>query len=234
MNDIPLWLHFIYAAVATCGFAIFFNVQIKLLFADSVVGGIGWLVYLYGSTTFGNPTLYSFLAAAVVSILSEILARRLKQPAIIIVIPGILPLVPGIGLYNTVYLFMQKKYFDAATSGTQAFTSGVGIALGILLISSLSRVFNLYKLKKAFTNNETFKYVDWVNLGKNRTNNLFVLNRKEMNEHLNSLNIDTTLRERDKMEKLERSSTEDFAVDVETSEKKCTKTFNTENNNDKN
>ncbi|WP_101773070.1 threonine/serine exporter family protein [Peptostreptococcus faecalis] len=213
MENIPFWQHFLFAAVATCGFAIFFNVQKKLLLVDSIVGGLGWIIYLYGYYNIDNPTLYSFIAAAFVSIVSEIMARKLKQPAIMIVIPGILPLIPGLRLYDAIYLVMQKNYVEAANSATRAFMVSIGIALGVLVISSLSRVFNLYKLRKAFVKNDSLKYQNWVNFGKNRTNSIFVLNRNEMNDQLNSLNIDTSLRERDAIEKFERSSTEDFAVD---------------------
>ncbi|MBC2575937.1 threonine/serine exporter family protein [Peptostreptococcus canis] len=217
MEHVPLWQHFIFASIATCGFAIFFNIQLKLLFYDGIVGGIGWMVYYLLSFKYDNPFIYSFAAAAVVSICSELLARKLKQPAIIIVIPGILPLIPGIGLYNTLYYIMQKEYFEAATTGTRTFIISVGIALGILVVSSLSRVFNLYQLKKAFIKNDSLKYVNWVNYGKNRTSTTFILNRKEMNDNLNSMNIDVSLKERENLEKLERSNTEDYAIDIDTS-----------------
>ena len=191
ITQVPLWQHFIFAGLATCGFAIFFNVQPKLLLWTAPIGALGWLVYVLGVFNYENPMIYSFTAAAVISLCSEILARRLKQPAILFVIPGILPLVPGVGLYQTVYSIMFKKYGLAATIGTKSVIVSIGIALGILVVASLSRVFNLYQLKKAFSRNDTARYVDWVNLGKNRTGNQFVLDRDELNEHLNSLNIDT-------------------------------------------
>ncbi|WP_106776368.1 threonine/serine exporter family protein [Peptostreptococcus russellii] len=218
--DVPLWQHFVFSAIATCGFAIFFNVRGKILFYDSIVGGIGWLIYVIASQHYENPMIFSFLAAGFVSLSAEYLARKLKQPAIIIVIPGILPLVPGLGLYNTVYYVIQKEYLQAATVGTRAFITSLGIALGILVMSSMSKVLNLYQLKKAFMKNDSFKYENWVNLGKNRTRNRFILDRKEMNESLNSLNIDVASREREDIEKMERSRTEDFAVDLGLSKNK--------------
>lgn len=213
MYDVPMWQHFIFAALATGGFAIFFNVDRRILPYVSVVGGIGWLMYVEGSIKFENPIIYSFLPAAFISLSAEFLARKLKQPAIIIVIPGILPLVPGIGLYNTVYYIIQKEYIQAATSGTRAVIISLGIALGILVMSSLSKVLNLYQLKKAFLRNDAMKYESWVNLGKNRTRNRFILDRKGMNESLNSLNLDMEKNERATLEKMERSKTEDYVVD---------------------
>nr|WP_308565170.1 threonine/serine exporter family protein [uncultured Peptostreptococcus sp.] len=213
ITQVPLWQHFIFAGLATCGFAIFFNVQPKLLLWTAPIGALGWLVYVLGVFNYENPMIYSFTAAAVISLCSEILARKLKQPAILFVIPGILPLVPGVGLYQTVYSIMFKKYGLAATIGTKSVIVSIGIALGILVVASLSRVFNLYQLKKAFTRNDTARYVDWVNLGKNRTGNQFVLDRDELNEHLNSLNIDTESYKKSDLDKMEKNSSQDVILD---------------------
>ena len=191
----------------------FFNVQPKLLLWTAPIGALGWLVYVLGVFNYENPMIYSFTAAAVISLCSEILARRLKQPAILFVIPGILPLVPGVGLYQTVYSIMFKKYGLAATIGTKSVIVSIGIALGILVVASLSRVFNLYQLKKAFSRNDTTRYVDWVNLGKNRTGNQFILNRDELNEHLNSLNIDTESYKKSDLDKMEKNSSQDVILD---------------------
>lgn len=220
ITQVPLWQHFIFAGLATCGFAIFFNVQPKLLLWTAPIGALGWLVYVLGVFNYENPMIYSFTAAAVISLCSEILARRLKQPAILFVIPGILPLVPGVGLYQTVYSIMFKKYGLAATIGTKSVIVSIGIALGILVVASLSRVFNLYQLKKAFTRNDTARYVDWVNLGKNRTGNQFILDRDELNEHLNSLNIDTESYKKSDLDKMEKNSSQDVILDKKSKDNK--------------
>lgn len=190
MMDIPIWEHFLFAAMATCGFSIFFNAPKKLLLPSSVVGGVGWIIYLVMSVHFDNPLVYAFTAAIFIAVSSEIFARLLKQPAIVIIIPGILPLVPGISLYNTVLYTIQKKYELAASTGTRAIIVSIGISLGILVVASLSRMFNIYKLKKAFSSNDSNKYISWVNIGKIRTNNTYVLNKSEMNDQLNSMNLE--------------------------------------------
>src|SRR3712207_2987853 len=145
-------------------------------------------IFLY--IKFDNPLIYAFTAAVFVSVASEILARVMKQPAIVFIIPGILPLVPGITLYNTVLYTIQKDYIQAANAGTRAIIISIGISLGILVVASLSRMFNIYKLKKAFSNNAANKYVSWVNIGKIRTNNEYLVDKNEMNESLNSMDLD--------------------------------------------
>ncbi len=119
MGDMSLFAHFMFATVATAGFAVFFNVPLKLLLPPAVVGGIGWVVYLVIMEVTNNMSLSGFLAAASVSAMSEVLARKMYQPAILFVIPGILPLIPGIGLYNTMLAIIQEDYLLAATKGAR-------------------------------------------------------------------------------------------------------------------
>jgi len=190
MLNIPVWQHFLLGAIATCGFSIFFNAPRKLLLPSSLVGGLGWIIYIFLYIKFDNPLVYAFTAAVFVSVASEILARVMKQPAIVFIIPGILPLVPGITLYNTVLYTIQKDYTQAATTGTRAIIISIGISLGILVVASLSRMFNIYKLKKAFSSNATNKYVSWVNIGKIRTSNEYLVDKNEMNDSLNSMDLD--------------------------------------------
>lgn len=205
--------NFVFAFFATAGYSIFFNVPTKLIAWVSTVGGMGWMIYLIGSDYLPSPSVYSFTAAVFVSILAEILARKLKQPAIIIVIPGILPLIPGIGLYRTVYAIMQKDYTQAGSYGLKALSVSIGIAMGILIISSLSKFFNMYQLKRAFINNDALKYVNWVNIGKNRSFNKYMIDKKEMNDSINSMNLDLS-NEEPNTSKIVKSQFEDITYIV--------------------
>ena len=134
MTDIPIYMHFIYSTLATIGFSIFLNSPIKALIPAGITGGIGWTIY--------------FLAAVIVSLISEILARKLKFPAILFVIPGIIPLVPGLGMYNTMLYLVQNNYDLAISTGTDVLFVACAIALGVLVITSLVRTLNLIKSRK--------------------------------------------------------------------------------------
>ena len=147
MGDMSLFAHFMFAAVATAGFAVFFNVPLKLLFPSAVVGGIGWIVYLVIMELTNNTSLSGFIAAASVSAMGEILARKMYQPAILFVISGILPLIPGIGLYNTMLAIIQEDYLLAATKGASAILLSCSIALGVLVVAALVRTVNIYRFK---------------------------------------------------------------------------------------
>lgn len=148
MSILTLIIHFIFSFAVTAGFSIFFNAPKKSLAPCGVVGGIGWCTYIAMSDSVYFSSIFAMVvASAVISLLSEILARKLKYPAINFIIPGILPLVPGIGLYNAMYALVQKDYGLAASTGTDTLLKSAGIAVGILIITSFTKTYYII-LKK--------------------------------------------------------------------------------------
>ena len=140
MNIFDLLVNFFFSFLATAGFSIFFNSPKKSLFPVGIIGGIGWTVYILLFNFTENSILSNFLAATLISLLSEILARKMKYPAIIFAIPGILPLIPGLGLYNTMLSLVEGNYLNAAS-----------IAMGVLFITSLVKTYFIliHKIQKS-------------------------------------------------------------------------------------
>ena len=83
MTDMPVYMHFLYSTIATIGFSVFFNVPKSALIPAGLTGGIGWSIYYCLINATNNDILANFLAAALVALISEILARKLKYPAIL-------------------------------------------------------------------------------------------------------------------------------------------------------
>ena len=140
MTDMPLYMHFIYSFIATVGFAVFLNAPKSTLI---------WSIFYYLAKLTGNDILSNFIAALLVSYISELLARKLKQPAIIFIIPGIIPLVPGLGMYNTMLYLVQSDYNNAIAKGADVLFVGGAISLGILVITSLVKTLHIISTKKA-------------------------------------------------------------------------------------
>lgn len=146
MTFLDLLINFIFSYLATVGFSIFFNAPKKSLNICGIIGGIGWSVYILLSPIAG--AMFSIVvSSAIISLLSEISARKKKYPAINFIIPGILPLVPGLGLYNTMYALVQEDYGLFASTGTDSILKSCGIAIGILIITSLTKTYYII-LKK--------------------------------------------------------------------------------------
>ncbi|WP_434798388.1 threonine/serine exporter family protein [Terrisporobacter vanillatitrophus] len=148
MTDMPLYLHFIYSFIATVGFSIFLNAPKSTLISSGFVGGLGWSIFYYLAKLSENDIFANFIAALLVSYISEILARKLKQPAIVFIIPGIIPLVPGLGMYNTMLYLVQHDYNNAIAKGADVLFVGGAISLGILVVTSLVKTLHILSIKK--------------------------------------------------------------------------------------
>ena len=89
----------------------------------------------------------TFFASIVVGILGELFARHFKKPATVYIIPGIVPLVPGAGMYYTMLALVEKDFSLAANRGTETFFLAAAISIGIITSTSLSRSINRVKHK---------------------------------------------------------------------------------------
>ena len=125
--------------VATFGFALNFKIRDRIqLLVASCSGGLGYAVFLLTAEFLRGDTLPTLFAALTVGLLGEFFSRKIKTPAHVIILPGIIPLVPGTRLFSTMLYFVQAEFLLATDQALQtAFIAG-GIALGILLASLFS------------------------------------------------------------------------------------------------
>lgn len=136
--------------LSSIAFSIEFNLRGKKLIFATLGGTLAWVVYLLSAGIYINDIPQYFLAAAAVSVYSEILARINKVPATVYLVISVIPLVPGGDIYKTmVYfingesdLFIQKLIYTLCISGS--------IALGVFIVTSIFRIINLarHKYKK--------------------------------------------------------------------------------------
>ncbi len=150
MSLLTLLENIFFSFLATVGFSIFFNSPIKSLIPAGIIGATGWTTYILLFDFSQNSILANLFAALLISLISEILARKMKYPAIIFVIPGILPLIPGLGLYNTMLSLVEGNYTNALSVGSSSLFSSAAIALGVLLITSLVKTY--YIISRKFKN----------------------------------------------------------------------------------
>ena len=135
---------FFFASLATMAFAILFQAPKKVVLIDGIIGAIGWVVFIYLRHELGYTSFVSnFTATISLALASELSSRIFKQPVTVFVIPGIVPLVPGLGIYQGMFAIINNDYNDY-NNGTSilltAMTDSVAIAIGVMLVSSLFRV----------------------------------------------------------------------------------------------
>ena len=137
----------LYAALASTGFALVFELRHwQHIVAASFAGAMSWLVYLMADD-FVGPIGCNFLATVAVALLAEIFARMFKAPATVFLITGIIPLVPGGGLYYTMDALIDGNMALFAEKGIEAAGIAGAIAAGSSLVSSMVRILPKRKRK---------------------------------------------------------------------------------------
>jgi uncharacterized membrane protein YjjP (DUF1212 family) len=102
-NTVEWWSVLITSFISTCGFAIFFNNKYKHLPIVSVCGVISCAVYFFTDLAINNLFISVMLGSMVATFMAEVLARVLKSPATVFLIPAIIPFVPGATLFFMMY-----------------------------------------------------------------------------------------------------------------------------------
>ncbi|MBW4828594.1 MAG: threonine/serine exporter family protein [Clostridiaceae bacterium] len=130
---------FVFSFFGTIGASILFSIPRDSIIVSGTVGALGWMTYTAILGRYSSPVAGTFFGALAVGIIGELLARHLKKPATVFIIPGIIPLVPGAGMYYTMLALIEKRFLDAANIGTETLFIAVAISIGIVISSSLSR-----------------------------------------------------------------------------------------------
>lgn len=130
----------VFGFIACVGFGFFFNCPKNAVIKGSIAGAIGWLVYTELVKRNHYVIIATFIGAIVLSIICEICARLYKDTVTSFALPAILPLVPGAGLYYTMFYFIQRDYDLAANKGVETLGNAVAIAIALLIVSSLTRL----------------------------------------------------------------------------------------------
>lgn len=118
--------------IATVSFGIIFSVPKKSLILGGIIGMVAWSVYRtlpnYGVTTIFATSIASVVTASI----SHYLARKLRFPATVFSIPGIIPLVPGSKAYYTMISFLEGDYIGGLEQGIDTMLQAGAIAAGLV------------------------------------------------------------------------------------------------------
>ena len=136
------------AFVASLGFGVIFNIHGRKLFVAALCGGIGGLFYALSLLLGISEAISLMIGAMALSIASEIAARGLKAPVTAFLVCALIPLVPGGGMYRTMLAAIRGDAQNTLNMGLQTLSIAGGLALGILLVSTIMRVY--YQEKRKF------------------------------------------------------------------------------------
>ena len=141
----PLLIQLAAAFCGTVCFAILFHVPPRHLWCCGICGMAGWLVYWLSMQYQPDTVVASFLAVIPMAVSARACAILRKAPVTLFLIPGIFPLVPGAGIYYTVYYFIMGMNDACLAKGVETLKIAVAIALGIVLVLALpGRLFHRF------------------------------------------------------------------------------------------
>lgn len=126
--------------LGSLGFALLFKVGKENLLSASFAGFISSFIYL------GLVDLYGVYVAIFVSTIcftlySEIVCRVRKATVTTFLICGLIPMVPGSGMYYMMSAFVMGDMVEAGKVATQTVTIAGLIALGIILVATATKFY---------------------------------------------------------------------------------------------
>lgn len=126
--------------IGAVSFAMLFNVRGYKLIAHAIGAMISWIVYMYVFGLNQDKVISLFCATATIGILSEILARLMKAPVIVMLVPMLVPLFPGSDLfYSTSYLVRGENELGMQFLELVLKEAGA-MAFAIIIVTSLTQV----------------------------------------------------------------------------------------------
>ena len=147
------------AFLSIFAFAVYLETPKKHLVKSGIVGAVSGVVYLVCMELWNGEVLASFIAALAVSLVSNIFARKFKTPVTLFLVAGILPIVPGAGMYRTVHYILNSDESMVAYYLTQTLEIAGVIALAIVIVDSIFRGASRGEWKQ-----QSMKYVRKVHL----------------------------------------------------------------------
>lgn len=131
----------IYMFFSVIGFGIIFNLPVRMLPLAALSAAVGQAGYTVMMNLYQSPVAATVLSAVIIGLLGELMARVYKKPATMFVIPGILPLVPGAYIYQTMLYLVQDNISLAIQYGLLTGFASIGIAAGLIAVTTFWNLF---------------------------------------------------------------------------------------------
>lgn len=129
------WSIIVAAGIGSAGFAFFFNAKKVQILCAAISGLLVSGLYILLAANYDSILLNNMLCAMFVTAYAEVFARIMKAPSSVFLLPAIIPLVPGGYLYYAMYGLVTGAPGVAWENANATMLTGLGIAMGILMIS---------------------------------------------------------------------------------------------------
>lgn len=144
-------------AIGTLGFCLFFRIRRdKLIYG--CIGGLLTSLFFCICSDLGLSVLMRNLIPTIVGTLyAEVIARIVKAPATVFLIPAVIPLTPGGTLYYTMSAIVEGDMVKAQQQGEITLIVALGIAVGIVFISVIFYQLTNWNVRLKATKNKPWQ-----------------------------------------------------------------------------
>jgi uncharacterized membrane protein YjjP (DUF1212 family) len=119
------------AALAAAGFAFACYAPVRALLAVALVGALGQGVLLAVDSSEVGRAWGSAAAAVTIGAVCFLVAGRFRVPPLVVVVPAIVPLLPGLDIYRGLALLSSGQ--DGVLQLASAFATALALAAGVIL-----------------------------------------------------------------------------------------------------
>lgn len=130
-------LQIVMAMIGALGFGLLFHISGSRLITIMLGAAVNWGVYLLAMQWYDNRVTAFFVSTLATAALAELLARLLKAPVITLLVPMLVPLIPGGDLYYTTLALVQGDTAGFARYGTLFIEEAGAMAFGVILVACL-------------------------------------------------------------------------------------------------
>lgn len=147
--DLPFPLMIVVTGAAALGFALFFNVDKRHVLVATLGGVLTWAIDYLLMMHIEGIFIPCVIASVFAAIYAEVLARVTRTPSVVFFIIAVIPLVPGRGLYYTMYNAVSGNAEACLEFGEMTMFYAAGIAVGICVVTAVVQIWNLWAADKA-------------------------------------------------------------------------------------
>jgi uncharacterized membrane protein YjjB (DUF3815 family) len=128
------------AMLGVIGFSIMLNIHGYKVFIITVGGAVCWIAYIIIFNISNDKMISYFITTVIMAAISEVLARICKTPVILLLVPMIVPLIPGSDLYYMMFHLILGNAEDGRTFGYLLAKEAGAIGFGIIIVTTVTQI----------------------------------------------------------------------------------------------
>lgn len=130
-------LQMVMGCIGAVCFAVLFNVRCNKLWIIAGASALSWMGYAACMLAGVGVFWAFFCGTAVAALISEILARIVRAPVLMLLVPILIPLIPGSDLYHMMSNLVRGQETAMLKYARLLLLEAGAIALGIICVASV-------------------------------------------------------------------------------------------------